>query len=74
MTLRSDLHIGGNDPASVAGQIAFLELPNEGRAQYLKRIEYLSHDVANLLDLLTEDDRSEVLAYRDSFGSELSWP
>lgn len=72
--MRPELLIAGHDPASVAGQVAFLELDNPAKARYLKAIEYLSADVANLLDLLTDDDRAEVLAYRDDCASELSWP
>lgn len=74
MAIRSDLCIAGHDPASLAGQVAFMELGNDERARYLKRIEYLEHDVANLLALLTDDDRACVLRYRDGMASEVSWP
>lgn len=72
--IRRELLIGGHDPGSLAGQIAFMELSNPERARYLKRIEYLSGDISNLLSLLPDTDRAEVLAYRDEYGSELAWP
>ena len=74
MDIRPDLLIAGHDPASVAGQIAFMELDNPERARFLKRIEYLTADVTALLALLTDDDRAAVLTYRDSCASEVSWP
>jgi hypothetical protein len=74
MSLRPSLLIAGHDPSSVAGQVAFMEWNNAERAQYLKRIEYLTDDVQRLLALLTEPDRAAVLAYRDECASELAWP
>lgn len=72
MAIRSDLLLDGHDPASTAGQLAFLALDNGARARYLKRIEYLESDVRSLLALLRATDRAEVLAYRDDFASEVA--
>jgi len=74
MGLRPSLLIGGHDPATAAGRLAFLALDNPSRARYLKSIEYLEGDVADLLSLLSDDDRREVLAYHDDYASELAWP
>lgn len=67
-TVRPELRIGGHDPSTAAGKMAWLSLEPRLKARYLHRIDYLEADCSALLALLGDSERDEVLAWQDRDG------
>lgn len=59
--LRPSLLVGGHDPGSAAGLLAFLGLAPAEQASYLHSLEYLEADYARLLSSLTAEQQAVVL-------------